>query len=293
MIDDARSEMLTVFHYRPLRQHAKAVMREWRSLLLTASVVFATLWGLAEATSYFLEVSFRGWVFFATAVAVSLLAGSARAAYAYVHACPKGFEHESREARGIAQLQKPLWEYRLARQLLNDKLTGLDRELDDLLENRVLVPTTRHIGVEEFAAWATLRISTLVRMAEVAQRLLITDFPGAIKALPEHPADAVQILTVVDQIRSLYSETVAYERETRATEPVEVLAGAHRLMLGWSAPIRSGIQQLNGFLEKILALDPHTNHRVEYTIVFPDLPNQKELDAELERVLTRLQTGSE
>lgn len=288
MTEDARSEMITVFHRKSASEHVTAVLREWRSFSITASVVFGAIWGAAEATAYFLDLSFRGWQFFAGAVSVSLLAGIARAAYAYVHSCPPGIEGESRVARRIAQLQGPLWEYRLARQLLSDKLTELDRELDDLLENRVLVPITRHVGLAEFSEWTTLRLSTLMRMADVAQRLLISDFPAAIKSRPERHAEPLRILSVVDQIRALYSETVAFERETRATETEEVLAGAHRLMHGWSSPMRSGIQQMNGFLDRILSLDPKGKHHVEYTITFPELPNQREIDEELERVLGQL-----
>lgn len=288
MNEKSRSEMVTVFQRRTAKEHMAGVLREWKSLCITASVVFGVIWGVAEATAYFLDISFRGWRFFGVAVSVSLLAGIARAIYVYVHSCPPGLEHESREARHIAQLQAPLWEFRLARQLLDEKLSVLDGELDDLLQNRVLVPVTRQVGLDEFAQWAQLRIGTLQRMLEVAQQLLIVEFPAALKSRPEQRADPSRIVGVIDKIRALYSDTVTYERETHATETAEVLRGACQLMHGWSSPIRSGIQQMKGFLDKILSLDPRGSHRVEYTIVFPELPNQQELDVELARVLAQL-----
>jgi hypothetical protein len=280
--------MLTVFHRRSAKEHGAAVLREWKSLCFTALAVFGVIWGVTDAMAHPLAISLSDWRFFGVVAFVSLLAGIAKATYAYVHSSPPGLEHESREARRIAQLQAPLWEYRLARQLLDEKLSVLDGELDDLLQNRVLVPITRQVGLEEFAMWAGPRIGTLQRMLEVAQQLLISEFPAAVMSRPEQHADPARILNVIDKIRALYSDTVNYERETHAIETADVLRGACQLMHGWSSPIRSGIHQMKGFLDEILSLDPRGSHRVEYTIVFPELPNQQEFDAELARVLAEL-----
>jgi hypothetical protein len=288
MNEDALSKMVTRLSYKTTWEHIGGVLKQWRSLCISTSVVFGALWGAAEASAYFLDVSLRGWQFFVAAIAVSILAGMGRAVYVYSHSCPSGLEKESPAAGRIAQFQRPLWEYRFARRLFQDKLVQLDRELENLLANRTLVPITRRLGVFDYSDWALARIETLRRMVNVAQRLLIKDLPNAFLSRLKQRAEPLEILFVVNQIRDLYSDTVAFERENHATETVDALAATHHLMHGWTAPIRDGIQQMNGFLDQILALDPKGNHHVEYTITFSEPPNVQEFGEELERVAGQL-----
>jgi len=280
---------MATFSYKTVWEHVGGVLKQWRGFCISTSVVFGVLWGTAEASAYFLNVSLRGWQFFVAAIVVSVLAGIGRAVYSYSHSCPSGMEDESSTARRIAQSQRPGWECRLAQRLLQDKLARLDRELEDLLANRTLVTMTHQLEVTGFSDWATPRIETLLRMISVAVELLITDFPAAVFSQSKQSADPLDILFVVDRIRDLYSDTVAFERENRATGTVDALGAAHRLMLGWTAPIRDGVQQLNGLLEQILALDPKADHHdVEYVITFSEPPNVQEFGEELDRVVGQL-----
>lgn len=245
---DSVSQMITQFSYKNTREHIRSCLKYWKSLAVTAVGMFGILWGIAEASAYFLKADLRGWQFFLAAVVVSIAAALGRVVYVYLNACPSGLENESTEARRVAQVQRPLWEFRLARRLLEDKLGELDSELGDLLEGRILVPVTQHLRITDYADWAQSRIATLRRMADVAQRLLITDFPAAVRSQPGQCAKPTAILAVVNQIRDLYAEAVVFERAHRAVEPPEILANAHTLLQGWTEPIRDGIRQVFGFL---------------------------------------------
>lgn len=132
------NEMRTKFSYKNLREHARCILAMWRHLLIWSFAVFGGIWTAAEASSYFLDISISGRYTYTFTISIALVAGVARTIQIYLNGCPFGFENESQAIRRIAQIQRPLWEFRLAQRLLQDKLRRLDSELEDLIERRVM-----------------------------------------------------------------------------------------------------------------------------------------------------------
>jgi hypothetical protein len=116
------SETHMGFSYKTGWEHVRCVLARWRSLLLTALAVFGGVWTIVEVSAYFLDIDLRGPLLYAVAAVAALASAVGRTIYAYLHGCPDGLEEESAAARRIAQIQRPQWEFRLARQLLQDKL---------------------------------------------------------------------------------------------------------------------------------------------------------------------------
>jgi len=272
------------FSHKSLWDHAVCVLAHWPSLLLTALAVFGALWTVVAASSYFLDVSLRGWGLFAITIALALSSASCRAIYAYHHGCPEGLEDESSAARRIAQIQRPKWEFHLARRLLDDKLRGLDRELKDIIERRVFIPIDRRLSATDYMDWVETRPESALRMIDGTQQLLVVDFPLAIASQKGRPADPSAILSVVNRIRDLYAESVAFERATHAVAPPNAFQAAHALQVGWTDPIRNGVQQLLQFLDTVLTLDPRSDHEVSFKITYGEPPNVVGFCKELARL---------
>jgi hypothetical protein len=261
-------EVVFRFPYKSALDHACSLLSSWRHLVCVAAVAFGALWAIWAASSYFLGLQLRGWVPYAAMVAASLITGLAWIIYRYVNSVPAGFERESRAAQRIAHLQRPKWEFRLARELLRAKLRELDKELEDLLCGRAYVAVEQAMDAPAHVNWLRLRPVNLLRMVDTTKRLLISELPAALKSTPERVADARGILEVTNNIRRFYGKTVAFERESRKVEPCEHLKRIHELQFGWSDPIRDGIQQVFSILDSILAARAHQDTQLSFEIVF-------------------------
>jgi hypothetical protein len=236
------------------------------------------------AASYFLDAGLRGWVSFVIVIVLAVALAFAKSVYSYVNGCPAGMENESAQSQRIAQIQRPKWEFRLARQLLKERLHDLDVELEDLLGGRLFVPVERQLDPQDYIAWVQTRPANALRLIDVAKRLLVVDFPAALSSNEERPADPVRIVDVVDLVQGLYSQTVRFERASRTVEPPGSLESLHDFQMGWTDPIREGVHQMFQFLDRVLAVDPKTNQEIHFTITFAEPANIQKFNEELDRL---------
>ena len=291
MTDDAQvsdaivtSETSSHLWYKSAWDHLAALIVHWRSFLLTVLAVLGTVWGVSEAINFFLDIPVKGWLFFLASLVIALLSAIIRTVYKYVHQFPSGLEAESSAAKRVAQLQRPGWEYRLAQQLLDDKLCGLDRELKDLIEGRVFVPIKKHLSVDEYIEWVKTRPENIKRMIDVAQQLLVRDFPVSLASGIDQPADPAGIVAIIDRIRDLYQGSVLFEREGHEIAPPQKMNSLHRLQLCWTEPVRNGVQQLYSIIDEVLNYEKNSLHKVSFTIDYGVPPNIDAFCEELDRL---------
>lgn len=286
--DSALSKTEMNFSYKNVWEHFLCICKYWKSIFGISFFVFGIIWTFVEASNFFLELNVKGWKFYIPVILFSLLVGFLRPIFLYLNACPEGLENESKIVKKIAQIQRPLWEFHLARQLLHEKLFELDEEQTQLLKGRVFVEVEKRLSLQEYPDWAQNRLESLSRMANVAQSLLITDFPIALKSDRNNAADPTNILSIVDKIRKFYAQTVAFERKNQAILPPEAFQDLHALQQCWTKPIQNGIHQLFDFLDKITSLDPRSDHHVSFTIEFDRPPNIDEYCQELNRLKAKI-----
>jgi hypothetical protein len=271
--------------------HAKGVLKRWPLFVGNAVAVFGVIWTLAATGSYFLNADFRGVRFYGVAVAFALVAAGVRTVRAYLNESPPGFEGEPASVRRIAHLQRSGWEFRLARELLQNALADPDDELSALSSGRVFVRVERQLDLQDYIDWVSLAPANLLSMMKVAQNLLVLDFAAAL-GTPELDARPLAISSVVRRIRHLYLESVAFEQSMQAVQPPEGAEKLHELQSGWSEPIRSGVRQLFDFLDRVLAVDKKDKHaQVEFTVVIDSPENIDQFCEELALIQARwLQT---
>jgi len=285
--DLASSETHMRFSYKSPFEHLACMLGQRKSLLALlgwAVAVFGVIMTALGAAAYFLDASLSGWIPFATVVVLAVPVAFARSVHSYVNACPAGLEGESTASRRIAQIQRPKWEFRLARQLLEERLRQLDVELENLLHGRVFVPVERQLDAQDYIDWVQIRPGNAMRLAEVAKQLLVTDFPASLASTEMRPADPVRIVEIAELIQGLYSDTVRFERGSRTVEPPASLKTLHGFQMGWTDPIRGGVRQMFQFLDTVLAVDPKTNQEISFTITFEEPATIQEFNDELDRL---------
>lgn len=279
------NKLVVKFTRKSFFDHVVGVAHKWRTFLLTAVAIFG-VWMTAEAPAYFLDAALRDGSFYLGGVTISLAGALFWTIRAYLRDCPVGLEHESPNARRIAQVQRARWEYRLARQLLQDVLLDLDDELAALADGRVFVPVERKPDPTDYAEWAGLGPANVLRMLEVAQQLLVLDLPTALGS-PDNDGKPREIRNVVYRIRDLYRATLAFEQSRRSVEPPEGAERLHELQFGWTDPVRDGVRQMFGFFEAVLDLESIKDAEVAYTVTMDSPANVQKFNEELERLTAR------
>jgi len=201
----------------------------------------------AEAAIEFEGGDPRRWVSYAWLIACSLIVALAWNAYEYVQRTPEGLENESTNARRIAHLRRPKWQFKLARSLMARRLGPLERELRDLEEGKVFVNAFRPESFEAYLRWAQSRFTNLGEMTSVA-KLVVTDFVTCLSSSPTHPVTPKDVVESVERLATFYRATVAFESNCRTILPIESLTALHQHLYGWSDPIREAVQQVFRYL---------------------------------------------
>lgn len=268
--------------FRPLR----GLSLEWKTLVTRYFVILGAFWMIIQVSSYFLTIDFRGLRVFLVVLCLSAVLAIASIIRRLWHAVPDGFEDESREAQRLAHFRPALWEYHLAYSLLKSKLSKIDGDLADLLQGRAFVEIRSKPRFAKYIRWLELRPENLIRMGEVAKHLILVDLPSALMPTGGKSVCPQTILGTIKRIEKLYRDTYEFELETHVILPPAELTAIHQIQRGWVAPIRGGIQQLTGFLERIVTLDPRRSHKVEYEIVFEEPDGIEEFGRELDRILS-------
>jgi hypothetical protein len=168
---------------------------------------------------------------------------------------PSGFENESEEIRKLAHLQRPKWEYKLTRKLMEDRLSKIDNELKDLIEGKKYIGIARRPDMYEYWEWINLRFENLKRMLDPMLQLLISDLPNSLRGTEEKAADPILILQTVEKIETLYKQTYEFELEGIRIDPPEMFQTVHEYQFGWTHVFRDAINQMFSFLDTVIEHD--------------------------------------
>ncbi|QDV61092.1 hypothetical protein [Crateriforma conspicua] len=272
------------FTYRSLRSHLREYLSRPFPIIACAVAVFGVLWTIGEATIQFTDANPRGVSSYLLLVGASIVASLAWTIYEYVHHVPDGFENVFPAAQRIAHLQRPLWEFRLAKSLLAQRLAPYERELRDMESGRYFVIAEKPESLQAYIRWAGARNENLFSMLDVAKELILNDFPASLQSTDTESADPKRILDAVERLGRFYGETVAFERASRAVMPSDDFKELHQLQFGWSDSIRDGVRQLFQFLQRMCECDPHGDNHIKFEIVFDEPDNVSRYCDELDRL---------
>ena len=257
--------------------HMHDYFSEPTQLLSVTIYTFGVLWTFGGAAIQFSGAKPRGWCSYLVLILFSLLTALCWRVYKYLSYIPEGFENESSKSQKIAHLQRPFWQFHLAKVLLEKKLTPIEKELEDIENGKVFLIATKPESFQSYINWSRSSTANLLKMLEVAKQLLLFDFPKALQSTKEKSATPIEILETVNTISRFYKETVEFERSLRKVIPSEELKQLHRLQFGWSDIIRKAVRQLFDFIEQICESDEKENTNIEYIIEFGDVENVEKM----------------
>lgn len=288
-LQPSQNEFVARFTYVPWYTHCKlALAQEWRSLIGSFFSGFGLLWMLVGATTYFLGLDFTGLHAFGVLMIVSTGLALVNSAVRYARSVPPGFEAETHAIQQVAHWRRPRWEYRLALLLLEDRLATTDRRLRDLYEGRRYVGLTAAPTLRDYVSWVEIRLANLLKMADVATRLLVFELPRSLSPDDGSEPSPVTIKEVIDAISDLYMETLDFEVQSRRIRPPEGFEQIHLIQMGWSKPIRDAIEQVRRFLQQVINLNVQSGERIEFTIHVGEPEGINEFLTELEKLEAQL-----
>lgn len=167
------------FSYKTLGGHIQAILAKPLEPLGILLGCFGSVWTVYEASVNSLDLSPNRTFPYAMFVIVSMVAAIASAIHRYLKTCHEGLELLSPAARRIAHLQRPKWEFQFAKPVLAQLLSPIDRECRDLFSGKTFVPATPLRSFQEYFSIMGSRSENLMRMVEIAQRLILSDLPHA------------------------------------------------------------------------------------------------------------------
>lgn len=272
------------YSYKRWRDHLRGVFSHPLRMLAIALSVFATVWGMYQAVDYYYALDWKNPHVYTGLCVAALVSAIIWEIRAYLKECPKGLESIPPSISKVAHLQRTKWEFEFAKRLLALRIGPIDSEYQGIVNETIYVAGHSLPSLKHYIDWMKDRPENLFQMIEVVKQVLFDEYIKALVSTEEKHASPTKILAATEKLERLYRETVEFERQRRATIPPEQLKRLHALQAGWSQPIRTGIEQLFQFLQKICDADVEGDTHLDYVIEFGESPNINEFGAEIDRL---------
>lgn len=281
--------------YMPWYEHLKDfILSQWRTVLIYWVGLFGAFWGLIEASSFFYpKLNLSNINILSIGLGVGFLGALFRCMHIYQNTVPAGLEHESTKIHRIAFSKKYYWEYALAFELVKSRIEKIDRNLEDVICNRIHIKITKTMNVEQYVFWLQTRPNNLLQIVAVAKQLLIFDLIEAIHADETNEVDYPNLIRIVNLVRDLYQSTFDFEVEGREIKIPEGFEVVHEIQAGWASVIRDGFHQMLDILDSVATREKGDFSPLDKTIVFEEPPRIDEFGDELDRIASIMGFESE
>ena len=219
-------------------------------LFATVTVAF---WGVAEVIAEIGgdTLSLRNLA--APALGTALAVCIYRAIKAYVGYVPEALAHESLVAKKIYRYGRSGWPFALAKEMLADRISSIDRKLRRVETGAEFIAPT-HLPASDYLSWLQRRPELLQRLVRAVGVQCTDDLPR-ILAVTTGDVSLTEVKDAVEQLALLYEAAADFELDVRSVKPPEHLVSIHRMTFGWSDPIRTGIAEFVEVLDRISKLN--------------------------------------
>lgn len=246
--------MTSNYSYMRWHQHlVDSVKPPWR-FIGSSFAVFATLWTIIEATSFFEnEDSFgvRNGDFYFYLVCFSVLFGFVHSFLVYWRSTPAFAEGLPKEAQHLIRVRPKGWEFQLAQTLLVKAIVPLDQRLHRVVAGEAFVPLRSEAGIEAYFGMIKVRMNNLTRMIRSTECIISTGFPRCFAGEMSVEERTRSIQTSVTELEELYKTTIAFEEELHSMQIPEGFEKLHEIQSNWSEEIRQPLQKLLIALQEI------------------------------------------
>ncbi len=195
----------------------------------------------------------------------------------------KEFENETEEAKRIAFMHPPFWEYLLTAELLKTRMDVIKREFYEL-DRGVIFRRSKRLGGMEFAKWVRSSVKDIFSLTKALSNVIRNDFQLAAWGKLSESGDATMIKQASDRIYSLCHELLEWEIENRSIIPPEAFAPVKKMTESWAKEIILSVDRISFEHTKVLEQSNLSGKHVIQIEVTPMSNGGLELD-EIERLL--------
>jgi len=272
--------------YMPWYEHVQAaVTSHLKTFVLYSLGGFGILWGLVEAGNFFYPNAIinNSFIFYCLII-VSFVVALTRCIHDYSNTIHIGLENESKNIQKIALKKNHYWEYALVFELLKQRIEKIDKDLDDVINNRVYIKIIKSLDVESYIKWLDTRPANLLGMVESAKQLLIFDLVNVMQSKDEDNNDFSSLIKIVNHIGDLYRSAFDYEvegKEIRVPEHFEIV---HEIQSEWVSVLRDSFKQFLDIYQTISVRRKGNYDPIKAEITFEEPPRISEFDFELDRL---------
>jgi hypothetical protein len=181
---------------------------------------------------------------------------------------PPEFVGESEVIARIALDKDRLWEYRLACELLKDRMRRLDDKFSEV-RSGFAVRRTKFLAGRDTINFIQDLLKDLTTIIEASVKILHEQLVPAFGP-PGTPGNAVQIKRACDNLYSIFLSLYEWEMDVRFVRPHEVFEGIFSQMHGWSEELLSEFHRLPRELDDLLSKPDLTGqYSINLVIVAP------------------------
>jgi hypothetical protein len=166
---------------------------------------------------------------------------------------PEALLTESAVTQAIYRKQELGWNFGLTRQMLSERIARSEAALDRI-DRGVEYVEPRILDAEEYIAWLRRRPAAFEKLVHAAATQCTSDLPKIIGAT-KTAGDLPRLKLEVDALARLYEHMREQELSCQAVIPPDAFERIHLLTRGWSAAIRTGIEQFLGVLDRLASVN--------------------------------------
>lgn len=174
---------------------------------------------------------------------------------------PIEFRSESSPVIDLVLNKSSLWEYRLAAELLSDRMSRIDAKFQDITQGFAF-RRTKFLPVRDTIHHIQDLLADVTSVLTAATTVITQEIAGGFGPTGE-PGNAAQIKRGCDNLYSLLLVLYEWELDVRFVRPHELFVDVFNSMHGWSAELLSEFHRLPHELNKLLARSDLTG---EHTI---------------------------
>lgn len=240
------------------------------------AAVTASFWGVAEVLSEIAGEVLPLRTLAGPALLTAFVVALYRAVRSYMDYVPEALISETESCRKIYRGGSLGWQFALANEMLKERIERLNRVLRRI-DNGAQFIFPRHLAGAQYLTWLKERPEVLLRLVRSITMQCTLELPE-ILARTSKEADLVELRDSVEQLALLYEEAIEFELSVRGVKPLEELTEAHRMMFGWSSPLREGISDFLDILVKISRFDAKRHKEAvdeipSFSMEFKSIPN--------------------
>lgn len=235
--------------YEFLREYAKRLPGVLNIFIAT----IISLWAIAEILMVVTNnrVSLRYFVL--PVILLALVVSMYKAYLIQKQYVPEYLKSESEKTQQIYRKQKCGWQFKIAMQMLVERIQATEATLDRIKRGTEFVKPNE-MDYQNYIDWLCIRPEVMLRLLQSVSLICTKDLPS-ILATTKSESDLKYLRNEIEALANMYEIAKNLELECHEILPPEKLKSVHEMTYGWTDPIRKGVQHFLEILNDLSNID--------------------------------------